>query len=551
MKTLLPTALPLLALLLLAGPVLTSTAQTATWVGSASGNWSDPANWESGTLPAAGFDVVLRDTSHPGVGFNPLSNDLSSLELNSVRFDLTPTSPNYLVAGNPITLSASAPSINVVSATGSGAGNYNITVGFNLDLHIPQAASMNAARWGSGGTRLLNLELNGVVSGSGALTTVGGDPIWFNNPGNTRTGNLTINGGNQTIRLNSYGSTDPLAVVQIQNNNSGLAFAGSTAATLPIDVRWGNQNNHRIENLGTGTFTIGGGITTSAQDVRNLRLRPVSGDIVVAGPITTTHANARANEIKGITVQGTSGARTVTFESGGDYTGPTFLLTGASNNTPTLALVGSADLPQTEGIYLGRYTTFDVSGRSDGTFTLRTNENGSPQRLVGRGTVQGTIATAGPENSLQPAEVGGTTTGSALPLLAESGWGQPLSIGSLDATAGATFVFDLGTANQSLLNIANLFVGSSNPGQLRFLFSGDAILEDSSFTLINFSLSSGLETTDFSALGGVPEGLHPLFLIDANSVSVTFVPEPALFASLAGLAALLLAFRRHRSSPQA
>lgn len=46
-------------LLCLAGPVRPVYAALVSWVGPAEGDWTDPGNWSTGTLPGSGDDVVV------------------------------------------------------------------------------------------------------------------------------------------------------------------------------------------------------------------------------------------------------------------------------------------------------------------------------------------------------------------------------------------------------------------------------------------------------------------------------------------------------------
>jgi autotransporter-associated beta strand protein len=141
--------------------------------------------------------------------------------------------------------------------------------------------------------------------------------------------------------------------------------------------------------------------------------------------------------------------------------------------------------------------------------------------LSGTGRVHGPVTTADTTSHIAPGNSVGT-----------------LTVGALDASGGANFVFDLGTSQDHLV-VTGAFTGSTADNGLVFDFSNAGNLYTRTpYTLITFGSSSGLDYSDLAAnslptdlvldpnFGDVGSG----FKINANSLQVQFAgPSGSVF----------------------
>ena len=75
---------------------------TKTWNGTAGGsdyNWNTPANWNEGSVPTTGDDIILPAVT--GGALNP-QNNITGLSVHSITF----TGGGYTVSGNAVSISS-------------------------------------------------------------------------------------------------------------------------------------------------------------------------------------------------------------------------------------------------------------------------------------------------------------------------------------------------------------------------------------------------------------------------------------------------------------
>jgi hypothetical protein len=212
-----------------------------TWDGSSSTAYSTAANWDTGSVPADGDDVIIPDTS--GGSINACNVD-SNDSCNSLT----------VLANGEIGSNAGAKLFILGEADGTGAttDGYAVNIGgiitdnttTSLDLDIRTEAATNVDLVPSSGSTIRNLTINhasAVVNLRSAHTTL--------------SGNLTIAAG----QLDTYnsGSNINLTVTKHIDVTGTLTGNASAISTGTMTIRDG------------ATLTSAGTITVTGEDVAN------------------------------------------------------------------------------------------------------------------------------------------------------------------------------------------------------------------------------------------------------------------------------------------
>jgi len=177
---------------------LAATACAQTWTGAASGNWSNPANWDTG-VPASGLTtaVVFSQDVIP----NTVQDISGGLTLNSLTFGAA--SGVRTVTGNPLTFDGVAPKLRMLNTAGADNTVLRLPVALNQTLEI------------EGGPNFSNqflLDSTAVVSGPGGVRIKAG--ITAFNAINTYSGQTVIEAGGLGVNRNSSFGSSPSVTVQ-------------------------------------------------------------------------------------------------------------------------------------------------------------------------------------------------------------------------------------------------------------------------------------------------------------------------------------------------
>ena len=258
-------------------------ADKLTWDGSASGYWGTGANWDTGTTPQDGDDLVFP----AGPARLATTNNTSSTH----RFrSITISGANCALRGNGLTLS------NGISAT-YGAGS---SASVELDITLAQSqtfecATDNAILYITGdialGSYALvadatgNMLLGGAISGTGGLLKYGtGYLRLYGSTANTYTGSTVVNVG--TLQLNKTSGVNAVGGDLVVGNNTGDSETvqwlnnAQLPSTTDVTVNSGallDLNNHTEAlgaltlnagdvETGSGTLTLGGNVTAGGVD---------------------------------------------------------------------------------------------------------------------------------------------------------------------------------------------------------------------------------------------------------------------------------------------
>lgn len=347
---------------------------------------------------------------------------------------------------------------------------------------------------------------------------------------NGTTGSVLTLSGSNTFRggLNAGTNTSAGATVNLRNSKA-LGAAGATTNSNRVFAGNAFELQNNIAIVGEALQIGGAGVNG------NGALRNVSGTNAWAGTITLSDNNSTIKSEAGKLTLSSSGSNAVTGNfnltldgagaiviAGSVTTGPTGSVT---KNGLGIATLGGANTYG--GATVINAGTLLINGSLSASSAVALNTG----TLGGTGTINGLVTTSGTGSTISPGNSPGVLTLN----------------GGLDATAGAKFVFELGTSPELLSLGSGVLTGSSFAGGLVFNFSdGGGLVAGSPYTLITFGSAVGLNYSDLFA-DILPSGYildssfgTGGFQINGTSLQVQFaVPEPSTLLML-GMGGLLL-----------
>ncbi|MCX6995725.1 MAG: autotransporter-associated beta strand repeat-containing protein, partial [Kiritimatiellaeota bacterium] len=294
-----------------------------------------------------------------------------------------------------------------------------------------------------------------------------------------------------------------------------------------------------------------GGATLEASGSGALNLSSTAAIVSGAGSktLTLTGSNTGANTLAGI-VQDNSGANKTSVTKDGigkwilsgvnTYSGNTAI------NSGTLALSGSGSMASSPTINVAAGATFDVSGRTGGSYTL-----GSGQTLTGNGaTTGGLILDVG--STLSPGNSTGTNTfNNVLTLKGDTNVFELVTTSDHDMTVVAS-TGSLTLQNKPILDVrATSLVASPNDIFVLFdnQFSGALTLTDTFWLndttqLVNnatFTAGTTIFKINYDAVAN-GDAVH-------NDIILTVIPEPTTLQLLMFLGTAFSLRRKLRQPP--
>lgn len=551
----------------------------------APGTGSTTKQLSGGTLQIATGNITLQSGS-TATGEITSAIDLGSGGTNQWVVD----GSRLQLLTTSITVNGGSGSGSTITKTGTGtlalyganqsyAGNWNITGDVftgATEAFGTGKVSLNSVKWtvslGTGGTGSYANDLSFTsgniflyLAGSNSTATLTGQlsgnaTVYFNfNGGSSASGSTVVLNGSsamtggvfvvaQTVRLDKAGYLSNLSSVQVSRSNFAGTLNWNVAETVSAATTFNNrQSSTGFSTLGmlaTGTTTINGQYnlnnSSTVGDGASLRLNVVSGSkLVLAGKVSDEKESSTVRSL--------------------DKTGAgTAVLSSDSNN------------------YRGGTTV------SAGTLLVN-NASGS-------GTGSGAVAvsggaTLGGTGFIQPTGTNGITVGSGGFIApGDAGIGTlSMNLGGTTGVAsmasGASFKFELGTANASIGSIAagssdQLAVTGASTGDFVFnannvdfqntgaagyykIFSTDQGSADT-WSGLTISATSGVVSAGLT-YSGLADGLTGEFIVGTASNGGTVgdiyfhavaIPEPStwgLFVALSGLG-LALGRRREKRS---
>jgi autotransporter-associated beta strand protein len=330
-------------------------------------------------------------------------------------------------------------------------------------------------------------DVNGSVTLAGSsfmevISDAGTTVVNFNATGNSWS-ELRIAGARVNVGV---GNALPVGSPVLINNASGR-----------LDLNGFNQLVGGLYSTAAGTVVNGSTNTDSTLKIQSA----VSSNWVFTGTI----ANVPGAKALNLDVAG-SDPLTLT-SSGNSYAGSTTIRSGT-----TLFLTGSGNITASTPINVQAGGTFDVSARTDGTFTLTTN-----RALMGNGTINGSVSNALGSLLSPGASVGTLTVTSNLLIAGDlffevnkalSPSNDVLSVG------GAITNFGAGT-----LTVSNLNNGLPLAGGNKFTLFNHPVVGGSALTIAG-GLGSGLAWTNLLAVDG---SIQVVQTVATNPTNITFV----------------------------
>jgi len=255
-----------------------SWADTHTWTGATSANWSAATNWNEGSAPAPGESNVAL-VFPLGAANLVNTNNIVGLTVDTITITTAAASPIYTISGNAITL------ITSLSFVNSGSGGFHPVWYIPLILGSPASIASSGRQSKVRGTIDLNANsltfngdgdiwVDGVISGTGSVTKNSNGALTFI-AANTYKGPTTANAGAFYIENGSA----------LGNSSSGTTIQGSAYFGLwsgpftcaePIAFSGGGIYAYGQNTL-SGTITLNGS--------PNIDVGSTSDRLTISGPI--------------------------------------------------------------------------------------------------------------------------------------------------------------------------------------------------------------------------------------------------------------------------
>ena len=409
---------------------------SATWVGGATGNWFNPANWaktsdltQTGTVPDRANVAAVVIPSGAKVTFNDAAvsglAETATVNLNGLTGGALNITSGQLVVANNASL----------NGLDSSAGT-TLTVGGTLSLNMASSGTvagviagaanlvksgagdltMSANNTYTGGTTVNTGTLFGgagslanTVFGSGAVTVNSGATLWLdratlandlvlnnavlqgtNGFGEVFNGNITLTGTNE-IRSYNYMTFNG------QMSGSG-AINKTEAGQLTLA---GNNTYTGLTTIGAGTLRVTGAlsdaaaVTVATGATYSLGANDTIASIAGAGNVnlnsyTLTVGNANSTTYSGV-MSGSGalvkqGSGTLTLSGTNAYTGTTTI------NAGTLALSATGSIASSSRLVANG--VFDISASTDGVVNM-VSLSGSGSIVLGSNSLNITAANSG------------------------------------------------------------------------------------------------------------------------------------------------------------
>ncbi len=321
--------------------VTSCTGTTTNWIGGASGNWSNPANWSTQTVPnSSTVNVCINDGMSPPSAVNlDISVSVGALYIDSGS-SLTISNNNQLQAfgnisnaGQIFVSAAGNNTFLTMGAAGSLTGGGSVT--------LSKGGNGTAAIATSGGNQTLTnvdntLQGTGVIGWNGLIViNQAGGIVNANTPS---TGTLVLNPSSMTNQgLLEATSGGTLQLESNFNNAGGRILASGSGSSVQFVS--GTVQGGTLATASSGTLTTpgGSGFTLDGSSQGTLT---IAGTYVVSNN-STTYLNGNINNTGAIQVSAAGNNTFLTMAGAVSLTGNgTISLSTSGNGTAALASAG-------------------------------------------------------------------------------------------------------------------------------------------------------------------------------------------------------------------
>ncbi len=387
-----PTLLLCLLALLWSVPSPAAPPTPATWV-DGTGVWSNPGNWDIGTVPSGNYNVFITDGTSAVTGDGNFSVvNLTLATGNSLTFDLN---TQFNVSG-PTVSNAGAITLNGGSGTNSYLilnGNTTLQGGGTITLSTGGGGGSTYIEQGVGGVTLTNVDNtimgNGIIGNSGlALSNAG--TINANVSGQALI--LNGSGGITNTKLIEATSGGVLQLSGVTVNNAGGNITANSGSTVQL---FGGT----VIQGGTLNALNGGVLGTPQGNIAYLDGSTASGAITINGTYTSalntdTYLRGTFNNNGNVQVNGGSGTNSylilngnTTLQGGGMIT----LATGGGGGNAYIEQgVGGLTLTNVDNTIMGNGIIGNGGLALSNAGTINANVSGQALTLNGSGGITNT-----------------------------------------------------------------------------------------------------------------------------------------------------------------
>jgi filamentous hemagglutinin family protein len=448
-----------------------SRLNSVTWVGAATGNWFDPANWAGGAVPDRSnvANVVIPQ----GVTATFGSSVVSPAQSGSVNIDSLGSTGSLNQSDGTLNIGTGGMTLTGFNQTGGISSNSGPTTVSSFQQSGGSFSGTGAISAGSliqtGGTLVaagnltVNSDFRQAVTGG---ITVGGNTNITDAAGGVTVGNLNTSGtttitstggsliqaagtslvsvGTTTLTASDAGVAADISLTSTTNNFTGAVSVTAANASLSNS----NATTTVLSTTGDTTVSSGGNLVVSGS---------VSG---TGSDLTTTTTAAGSSTTFGATTVGgglsaTTNGGAITQTGALTVTGSSSLNAGTGNITltdPANGLSGTVNvtggttsLSNSNATTTVLSTTGDTTVSSGGNLVVSGSVSGTGSDLTTTTTAAGSSTT-----------FGATTVGGGLS--ATTNGGAITQTGALTVTGSSSL--NAGTGNITLTNAVNDFTGA-------------------------------------------------------------------------------------------
>ncbi|MDP9174241.1 MAG: hypothetical protein M3O30_10310 [Planctomycetota bacterium] len=363
-------------------------ADTDSWIGTTSGNWTDNTQWSTGNAPSANQDVnitnaytgtqtITYDYAGPAITFNSVTVDATTGGTNVLAMStntLTVGTAEYIGAngvgvfnqsGGSNSQGNSMPGTIYLGYSAGSNGTYTLSggnfyfgtqyIGYSGTGYFNQSTSTNSY---NGVPNLINLSLGENFGSSGTYTLSGGqlnaisEEIGFNG-----VGNFIQSGGTNTLNANSQPS------FSLGDNAGSTGFYTLSGGLLNVNTSY---DAAYVGYMGTGNFNQSGGTFQFSPYLR----------LGFGSNATGTYTLSNGILGSGLSVEEIGWSGLGTFTQSGGTNNPFTIYVGRNGGSDTYNLSGGNLATRNEAVGLEGYGAdkFNQTGGTNTTSGLTVSE---------------------------------------------------------------------------------------------------------------------------------------------------------------------------------